>query len=331
MNLFAPTPHDVSMILRMGRSGFGRGFISRSMTRAMTTIVQRPAPAMPAIGKPRVALRYHGGKFKIADWIIEHLPKHDRYTEAFGGGGSVLLQKPRARAEVYNDLDLEIVSLFRILRDAAAADRLAELAYLTPFSRVDFLAAYDPGVDDMERAIHILTRSFLGYSPTAATRTRICGLGINTAPGKFEPNRWESVPKSIRALSQRMRGIIVENRPAMQVISDHDSADTLHYVDPPYVHSGRGSRSDYRHEMDDPDHVELLNFLKTVKGFVVVSGYHSALYAKHLGDWMQVETKAYTHEAKARIEVLWINPHAEAALNEQGRLGIRQEDLFGSA
>ncbi|WP_188853650.1 DNA adenine methylase [Aureimonas glaciei] len=298
----------------------------------MTTIVRRPAPAMPAVHtKPPVLLRYHGGKYKLADWIIGHFPKHDRYTESFGGGGSVLLRKPRARAEIYNDLDLEIVSLFRILRNAAAADRLAELVWLTPFSRVDFLAAYQPGADDMERALHILTRSFLGYSPTAATRTRLCGLGINTDPGKFEPSRWNSVPETVRRLSERMRGLIVENRPAMQVIADHDSADTLHYVDPPYVHAGRGSRSDYRHEMDDPDHVELLEFLKTVNGYVVVSGYHSELYAKHLGAWMQVEMKAYTHEAKPRTEVLWINPHAEAALREQGRLGIRQEDLFASA
>ena len=64
----------------------------------------------------RPAMRYLGGKWRLAPWIISHMPAHRTYTEPFGGAASVLLRKPRVHAEIYNDLDGEIANLFRVLR-----------------------------------------------------------------------------------------------------------------------------------------------------------------------------------------------------------------------
>lgn len=89
----------------------------------------------------RPLLRYHGGKWKLAPWILRHLPPHRVYVEPFGGGGSVLLQKPRSYAEVYNDLDGEIVNLFRVARERG--EELAQAVELTPFARLDRNLAED--------------------------------------------------------------------------------------------------------------------------------------------------------------------------------------------
>src|SRR3954470_24963100 len=86
----------------------------------------------------RPALRYHGGKWKIAPWIISHFPPHRIYVEPFGGAASVLLRKHRAYAEVYNDLDDWAVNLFRLLGDEQSAERLRRLLELTPFARTEF-------------------------------------------------------------------------------------------------------------------------------------------------------------------------------------------------
>lgn len=64
----------------------------------------------------RPALRYHGGKFRLAPWLLQFFPPHGCYVEPFGGAAGVLLRKPRVYAEVYNDLDGDIVNFFRVLR-----------------------------------------------------------------------------------------------------------------------------------------------------------------------------------------------------------------------
>src|SRR3546814_17290747 len=97
-------------------------------------------------------IRYHGGKFRLAPWVIQHFPPHRCYVEPFGGAAGVLIQKPRAYAEVYNDMDGDIVNLFRVLRSQGASAMLTEALALTPYARDEFDAAYEPTDDPVERA-----------------------------------------------------------------------------------------------------------------------------------------------------------------------------------
>ena len=96
---------------------------------------QLERPVSRGVEPKRPLLRYHGGKWKLAPWILRHLPAHRTYVEPFGGGASVLLQKPRSHAEVYNDLDGDIVNFFRVLRDQQQRARLIEALTLTPYAR----------------------------------------------------------------------------------------------------------------------------------------------------------------------------------------------------
>ena len=122
----------------------------------------------------RPVLRYHGGKWKIAPWIISHFPEHDVYVEPFGGGASVLMRKTPVRTEIYNDLDGDIVNLFQVLRSPESASELSRQLALTPYARKEFDAAYTATSDSLERARRTIIRAFMGQGSNAATRDSIC-------------------------------------------------------------------------------------------------------------------------------------------------------------
>ncbi|CAJ3454861.1 D12 class N6 adenine-specific DNA methyltransferase [Burkholderia pseudomallei] len=125
---------------------------------------------------------------------------------------------------------------------------------------------------------------------------------------------WAHVPEKLAQFGHRLRGVLIENRPALRVIRDHDTPSTLFYVDPPYVHDTRKMGSAcYRHEMSDDDHRELLEVLLAVEGMVVLSGYPHPLYDTMLARWERVETSATMAAGRGtgiRTEVLWISPRA---------------------
>lgn len=251
-------------------------------------------------------VRYHGGKVRIAPKIIGLFPVHDCYVEPFGGGAAVLLAKARARLEVYNDLDGDMVNLFRVLR--ARSDELARAVALTPFARSEHELAYEPTEDELERARRVLVRSHFGHGSSGihrATGFRAAGLRAGTLP----VHGWASMPRAVTETAERMRGVVIEQRPAVQVIAAHDGPSTLHYVDPPYLPTTRDPGRDYRHEMTVEDHEALLSVLRACRGAVVLSGYASALYDAALSDWRRVEVKATADRAGKRVEVIWCNFH----------------------
>ncbi|MCD5326790.1 DNA adenine methylase [Chromobacterium piscinae] len=274
----------------------------------MTTQITRPA------------LRYHGGKFRLASWIKQFMPAHQVYVEAFGGGASVMLRKDPAHAEVYNDLDGEVVNLFRVVR--SAGDELVRQIELTPFARDEFTSAYVPSTDPIEQARRTLIRSFMGFGSAGASGQSTGFRANSNRSHKTPAHDWAGFPSALASIVERLRGVVIENRDAMDCMRHHDAATTLFYVDPPYVHSTRNLRTRspaYRHEMTDGDHRLLAAGLRTLKGMVILSGYPCSLYDDELfADWERHERTALADGARARTEVVWLNPACSAALNQQG-------------
>lgn len=281
----------------------------------------------------RPVLRWFGGKYRLAPWIIENLPSHRVYCEPFGGAASVLLRKPRAYAEVYNDLDADVVGLFRVLRDPDRAELLIEAIRLTPFARAEFELAYIDTEDPIEQARRLVVRSYMGFGANAHA---LDGAGHRSTGFRASSNRsgttpahdWARYPDALRAVVERLAGVVIERRDALEVMAQQDSPATLHYVDPPYVHATRGvgnpydgSRRFYRHELTDDGHEALLVFLRGLAGMVVLSGYPHALYDRVLADWRRLTKKAFADGARERLEVLWINPAAAAALDRERAAG----------
>ncbi|WP_390342344.1 DNA adenine methylase [Variovorax boronicumulans] len=288
---------------------------------------------MSAVSRP--ALRYHGGKWKLAPWLQLFFPPHRVYVEAFGGGGSVLLRKPRTYAEIYNDLDGEVVNVFQVLRDRGP--ELAEALRLTPFAREEFDLSYLRAADSLEQARRTIARSFMGFGSAAATGERSGFRANSNRSGTTPAHDWANLADALPALTQRLRGVVIENRDAMRVAVHHDSPDTLHYFDPPYVHStrsgkmrgtateGRASGKAYRYEMDDDAHRQFAMVAHGLEGMVVVSGYSCPLYQELFGDWERFERPAFADGARARTEVVWLNPNCSDALHRS------RSSLFASA
>jgi DNA adenine methylase len=259
----------------------------------------------------RPLVRYHGGKWLLAPWIVEHLPIHRVYVEPFGGGGSVLLRKPRSYGEVYNDLDSAIVNLFRVTRDHGAA--LVRALELTPFSREEYRATYEVPADPIEWARRTVARSFMGFGSNALRDQVRSGFRqTSNRSGTTPAHDWRNYPESLWAIIERLRGVVIENRDAIEVIAAQDSATTVFYCDPPYLAETRASSAShgYTHEMSNAQHEALAERLGSIEGAAVVSGYHSALYDRLYAGWQRFERDALADGAEPRREVLWVSPGA---------------------
>lgn len=282
-------------------------------------------------GPSRPVLRWHGGKWRMAPWIISHFPQHRVYVEPFGGAASVLLRKPRSYGEVYNDLDDEVVALFRVLQDPGGASDLISRLRVTPFARAEFRDAYLPCSDPVERARRLIIRSFMGFGSNAHASSahghRSTGFRSNSNRSGTTPAQdWANYPDALAFIIERFRAVVIEHRDAFELIPQHDGADTLFYLDPPYVHDTRAPSGKvdlkwrmYRHELNDDAHARLLGAARSINGMVVLSGYAHPLYDDALHDWRREELHTYADGARERTEVLWINPAAAERLAAQKR------------
>lgn len=275
------------------------------------------------------ALRYHGGKFRLASWVMQFFPPHDIYVECFGGAAGVLIQKPRSRQDVYNDLDGDITNFFAVVKDRALRQELIELLELTPWSQDEWRKAYEPAHSPADQALKTIIRAEMGFGSAGATKSTN-GFRSDTKRKPTLMSVWHRMPARIAALGERLQGLLIHNDDALKVMRMHDTPATLHYADPPYVMSTRVSSKSgqtyYRHELTDEQHAQLLQGLQELQGMVVLSGYPNEIYAQQLKGWQMHTTQARiaAHRgAGVRTEAAWLNPACVAAL--QGAQGLFAE------
>jgi DNA adenine methylase len=246
-------------------------------------------------------------------------------VEPYGGAASVLIQKPPSYAEVYNDIDGEIVNVFRVIRTQPA--KLTRALIWTPFSRDEYRASFEGCEDPLEMARRTIIRSFMGFGSNAINRDIVSGFRpTSNRSGTTPANDWANYPLNIRRLAARLRRVVIENKLAIEVIDQQDGPDALFYLDPTYVWASRSlvtmhGHHGYAHEMTDEDHEQLAARLHSIKGMAVLSGYHSDLYDRLYADWHYEERRALADGAAERTEVLWLNPAAVANLPQQQLFG----------
>lgn len=254
-------------------------------------------------------LRYYGGKWRLAPWIISHFPRHRVYVEPFCGAASVLLRKPRSKVEVLNDRHERLVSLFQVLRDPDTARQLRESLKYTPCSMVEYMEARERCADPLEDARRMIILGQQAHGSTGAAGGKKSGWRRGVR--RFSPSSadcWARLWKQVDRWSARLRAVYLESSEALEVIRRYDSKDTLFYIDPPYLMATRNSAHGYAHELPDQGHKELAEALQDIKGMAIVSGYPSALYRDELYKGWHVESReARTDKGGRALECLWMN------------------------
>ncbi len=267
---------------------------------------------------------YYGGKTTLADQIVSLLPEHSHYVEPFAGSLAVLLAKPRSDMETVNDLDQDLMTFWRVLRDQPA--ELERAMMLTPHCRAEQETAYDleASSSDLERARRVWVLLSQGRGSTLRkTGWRFCRDPAGSTYSM--PDYLTAYAERVPPAAARLHGVSLECRDALEVASDYGKhPNVLLYCDPPYLATSRNS-TNYRHEMAAEDqHRALAEVLREVSASVVLSGYASALYEDLYDGWHRTEMSAWTGNGirngatktdGVRTEVLWSNrPLGEASL-----------------
>jgi len=257
----------------------------------------------------RPPVKWHGGKFYLAQRIVSLFPPHHTYVEPFGGAASVLLNKPPSPVEVYNDIDQRITRLFRVLRDHPE-EFLRRLA-LTPYSEAEWRLCEQPASDEIEQARRDFVRwrqSIGGRGDAFSYTLHRVRRGMADVVSGF----LSAIDEQLPAIVERLRRVQIVCRDAFQVIQTWDSSETLFYCDPPYYPEAVATQSVYRYTLSRKQHAQLLELICGCQAKVMISGYPNTLYNDVLRGWKRVEIDVPNHAAGGRkkrrcVEVLWYN------------------------
>jgi DNA adenine methylase len=260
----------------------------------------------------RPPVKWYGGKRYLASRIIENFPPHRIYLEPFGGGASVLLNKPPVDVETYNDLDLRISRLFQVLRDDG--ESFVRTVSLIQYSQVEFAAAahYPPEASKLQMAVCDFVRWRQSFGGKGGSWSCTTGRARGGMAG--DVNAWWTAIDMLPQIIDRLRRVQIICQSAFEAIPKFDHKEGLIYCDPPYVHGTRskGSTDVYGVEMDDSDHRSLGKLLHSCKSKVVLSGYPSPLYEEVYKGWRRIEFDIANHAAGGKTkgrerECLWMN------------------------
>lgn len=266
----------------------------------------------------KAIIKYPGAKWVLADWIIGNMPAHEVYLEPFFGSGAIFFNKRPSRTETINDLDDQVVNLFRVCRDRP--QELIRAVELTPVSATEHHIAHDtkPTGDPVEDARMVLVKAWQSFGGRIFNRA---GFRRNYQPTRSTVDDWLGLPSRIAAVVQRLKCASIECEDATKLIGRFKDPRTLIYADPPYPFSVRSEKVHdryYRTEMgEDAEHLALLDALDSSPAMVALSGYACPLYDDRLAHWRRVERTAAAQLGGDRVEVLWLNQRAATAAGYQ--------------
>lgn len=275
----------------------------------------------------RPALKYNGGKFRLREWILSYVPKHSVYVEMSCGASSVLLSKERSKVEVLNDLDGNITNFFTVLRDEPK--KLIRKINFTPYSEKSLkfaIDSIDKTRDPIDRAWKFYTICWMSMRANDIRKSNLDfrAKGNLSEEGGHNPARLFSKIKHLYQISERLRGVFILEKNALELAEIYDSLGTLFYLDLPYLANSRNTKNLYTKEFSKIEqHIPVLESLTKIKGMAIVSHYPHPLYDEIFAGW-EVVTKSTlansmqkrkSRDDNARVEALYISPSVSQNLH----------------
>lgn len=231
-----------------------------------------------------------GGKSKLRKTIIEMIPEHTCYVEPFFGAGWVYFGKEPSKVEVINDIDKELINLFRMIKyHAPEIERLLKYE----FSGRDIFEEYKNCTVESLTEIYRAIRFLYLISQSFAGRGAVYGYGTNTRPSP--QIFYEGVLENIK---DRLRNTYVENLSFEKIIEKYDREYSFFFCDPPYFET-----TGYGNEFGEKEHLLLRNKLKNLKGkFLLTINDHEKVREWYKGfNFKEVQVNySVSRQAKAR-------------------------------
>lgn len=300
-------------------------------------------------------VRYPGGKAGWLDTLLPLIPQQETFVDVFGGGGSVILSRPPASGvDVYNDLDLAMTTLMRVLGDERLFERFHRKVACTLYSReaqnraIDVIRqlreSEDTGLGEGSNpsagawgpimpedfAVEVAWAIYTQMNQSVAgTLNRTKGQWPKDKTSQIYVTQWLGMVDQLPEIHDRFRRVQVERRHALEVIDYWDFPGTSLYLDPPYVHDTRpDTHNMYTHEMTNEAHEALVTRLTECVASVTVSGYDHPIYrrleeagwTRHTFAVVAPMTAFPGREPDKREEVVWTNPVCDDLTNNHGRL-----------
>lgn len=243
----------------------------------------------------RPLIKLPNEKWPVRQWVVAQFPagyETMSYVEPFGGGANLLFCKNVSKIEIINDLDNEIINLFRAVRDEPhELIRRMHLYKCCPesFEKLEKKKQFD---DYLDQAVHdLLLRKMSRH-----------GLKKSFAKPST-PVAWKNGITAIQQYADRLKEVFVLQKPAFELMQTFDAEDVLLYVDPPYLHDTKTKELAIS-DMSVENHMEMNRILNAFKGKVVLSGVMSPLYKRLYKDWNIAKKKINTSK---ETEIIWKN------------------------
>lgn len=267
-------------------------------------------------------INYFGGKGQLAPKLSKLVPYSHIYCEPYCGGASLFFYRERSPVEILNDLNKDVVNLFRVLQDPIKAEALKYRLSYTPYALEEFKKAiYEEPLDDVDWA----WKTFIKLNCS------IAGKILRPTPGNWSRSVTHSRRGMASAVSKflskianldnfidRLKTVQIESKDAIEVMKFYDRPETVFYLDPPYILRNQKEEY-YKVNKGESHHEQLVEYLLSdIKGAYVLSGYQNSLYVKlEENGWertdinwkWQLPNKRYkTTKDTRRIEAVWRNP-----------------------